>query len=83
MRVRDGEGLVVASVGDDIAVGGGEVGDRGMSFVDPDSVPSKQELLERCPGSYYPSGGEVSVQGRTTGNQGGFYSITGGASGPI
>jgi hypothetical protein len=69
VRIRDGKGRVVAKVGDNVAVGGGEVGDRGIGFVDPGSVPSKQELLERCPGRYYPSGDEVtSVKEYTTGN---------------
>ena len=62
VRIRDEKGSVVAKVGDDIQVGGGEVGDRGLDFVDEDSVPSTQELLERCPGNYYPSGDEVSAE---------------------
>jgi hypothetical protein len=61
VRIRDGKGDVVAKVRNDVAVGGGEVGDRGIDFVDPGLVPSKRELLERCPGRYYPAGGEVRV----------------------
>ena len=68
VRIREGKGRVVAKVGDDVRVGGGEVGDRGIDFVDEGSVPSKQELLERCPGSYYPSANEVSAEERTFGN---------------
>ena len=64
VRIRDEKSRVVAKVGDDVQVGGGEVGDRGADFVDEDSVPSKQELLERCPGSYYLSGDELSAEVR-------------------
>lgn len=68
VRVRGGNGDVVAKVGDDVSVGEGEVGDRGIEFVAPASVPSKKELLERCPGRYYPAGGEIRVvEDSTTG----------------
>ena len=65
VRIRDREGRAVAKVGDDVVIGGGEVGERGMSYVDAGPVPSEQELLERCPGEYYLSSGEVGVQGST------------------
>ncbi len=46
VRIRDGKGRVFARVEDEVAVCGGEVGDRGIGFVDLDSVLSKEELSE-------------------------------------
>lgn len=54
VRILDGEGRVLARVGDEVELGGGYVGDvRRISGVDRRTA---RELVRRCPGDYFYAG---------------------------
>jgi len=62
VRVLDEEGRVAASVGEEVFMGGGEVGSiEGISTVDGRTA---RELRERCSGEYWLVGTEVHIQRR-------------------
>lgn len=64
VRVLDGEGRVVARVGNRLAAGGGEA--RSLEGIDAVDERLQRELPERCPGPYWLVGdpGEVLVTRR-------------------
>jgi hypothetical protein len=62
VRVLDEEGRVAASVGQEVFMGGGEVGSiEGISAVDERTA---RELRERCPGEYWLVGTVVRIPRR-------------------
>lgn len=62
MRILDGEGWVVARVGDEIRVGGGPASSL-EAVVDVDEQQGR-EIRERCPGSYFIVGEVLSARRR-------------------
>lgn len=61
--ILNGEGGVVARVGDQVEIGGGGIGNslEGVAGIDE---RTKRELIERCPGQYFYAGEELRVQQR-------------------
>lgn len=62
MRILDGEGRVVARVGDEIRVGGGPASSL-ETVVDVDEQQGR-EIRERCPGTYFIVGEVLSARRR-------------------
>ena len=60
IRILDGKGRVRAQVGEEVPMGGGEVGDslEGLGGLDEQL---KREVQKRCPGTYWFASPEVNI----------------------
>jgi len=58
VRILDEEGRVVAEVGEEVYMGGGEIPKGQVNLADGRTA---RELFERCPGEYWIVGSEVRM----------------------